>query len=267
MKYTIRTMVMFLFALCFISACQKEEAPAQGGLDAANANLLALEIQMGYTQIYSPITGIIGKTKAKAGDFVGRDPNPVILNTVSNTDYILVEFFLSETQYLIAARKFIAESPEQKKTADKRETGFQLILADDSVYPHKGKPTFIDRQVDPMTGAILVQASFPNPEGLLRPGQFAKVKVQIDIAKDGILVPQRAVSEIQGINRVFVVDEKNTVQERKVKLGPTVDNLWLIREGVKSGERVIFEGIQKIADGVVVKPVETQFKRIKQDGQ
>lgn len=250
-----------------LDAAEAQFDAAQGGLDAANANLLAVEIQMGYTQIYSPITGIIGKTKAKAGDFVGRDPNPVILNTVSNTDYILVEFFLSETQYLIAARRFIAETPEQRKTAQEQERGFQLILADDSVYAHKGKATFIDRQVDPMTGAILVQASFPNPEGLLRPGQFAKVKVEIDVATNGILVPQRAVSELQGINRVFVVDEKNMVQERKVKLGPTVDNLWLIREGIKSGERVIFEGIQKITDGIVVKPVETQFKRIKQGGQ
>jgi membrane fusion protein, multidrug efflux system len=250
-----------------LDAAKAQFDAAQGGLDAANANLQAVNIQMGYTNIYSPITGIIGKTKAKAGDFVGRDPNPVILNTVSNTDHILVEFFLSETQYLIAARRFIAESPEQRKTAEKQDTGFQLILADDSIYSHKGKATFIDRQVDPMTGAILVQASFPNPEGLLRPGQFAKVKIQIDTATNGILVPQRAVTELQGMTRVFVVDEKNTVQERKVKLGPTVDNLWLIREGVKSGERVIFEGIQKIADGIVVKPVETQFKRIKQDGQ
>ena len=250
-----------------LDAAKAQFDAAQGSVDAANANLHAVEIQMGYTDIYSPITGIIGKTKAKAGDFVGRDPNPIILNTVSNTDHILVEFFLSETQYLIAARRFIAESPEQRKTAEEKDTGFQLILADDSVYSHKGKPTFIDREVDPMTGAILVQASFPNPEGLLRPGQFAKVKVQIDTATDGILVPQRAVSELQGMNRIYVVDEKNRVQERKVKLGPTVDNLWLVREGVQSGERVIFEGIQKIADGIVVKPVEKEFKRIKQDGQ
>lgn len=250
-----------------LDAAKAQFDAAQGSLDAANANLRAVQIQMGYTDIYSPITGIIGKTNAKAGDFVGRDPNQVILNTVSNTDHILVEFFLSETQYLIIARKFLTESVEQRKTAEKREPEFQLILADDSLYFHKGKATFIDREVDPMTGAILVQASFPNPEGLLRPGQFAKVKVQIDTAPNGILVPQRAVTELQGMNRVFVVDEKNIVQERKVKLGPTVDNLWLVLEGMKSGERVIFEGIQKIADGIAVKPVEKEFKRIKQDGQ
>ena len=240
---------------------------AQGALDAANANLRAVEIQKGYTKIYSPITGIIGKTKAKAGDFVGRDANTIILNTVSNTDYILVEFFLSETQYLIIARRFLTETETEKQKTEKNAYEFELILADDSIYKHKGEATFIDRMVDPMTGAILVQASFPNPEGLLRPGQFAKVKIQIDTVADGILVPQRSVTELQGMNRVFVVDEKDTVQERKVKLGPKVDNLWLIREGVKPGERVIFEGLQKIADGVIVKPVEKEFKRLKQDGQ
>ncbi len=250
-----------------LDAAEAQFEAAQGALDAANANLRAVEIQKGYTKIYSPISGIIGKTKAKAGDFVGKDPNPIILNTVSNTDHILVEFFLSETQYLMVAREFLSETGAEKQKTDKTARKFELILADDSIYKHKGEPTFIDRMVDPMTGAILVQASFPNPEGLLRPGQFAKVKIQIDTAKEGILVPQRAVTELQGMNRVFVVDEKDTVQERKVTLGPKVDNLWLIRKGVNQGERIIFEGLQKIADGVVVKPVEKEFKRIKQDGQ
>jgi membrane fusion protein (multidrug efflux system) len=250
-----------------LDAAEAQFEAAQGALDAANANLEAVEIQKGYTKIYSPITGIIGKTKAKAGDFVGRDPNPVILNTVSNTDHVLVEFFLSETQYLIVARKFLVQSEAEKREEEKRDRDFELILADDSIYKHKGEPTFIDRMVDPSTGAILVQASFPNPEGLLRPGQFAKVKINIDTAKEGILIPQRAVTELQGMNRVFVVAENDTVQERKVKLGPKIDNLWLVQEGIKPGERVIFEGIQKIADGIVVKPVKTEFKRIKQDGQ
>lgn len=250
-----------------LDAAEAQFDAAQGALDAANANLRAVEIQKGYTRIYSPITGIIGKTKAKTGDFVGRDPNPVILNTVSNTDHILVEFFLSETQYLIVARKYLAETEAGKQRAERNNSGFELILADDSIYDHKGAPTFIDRMIDPTTGAILVQASFPNPEGLLRPGQFAKIKIQIDIAEEGILVPQRAVTELQGMNRVFVVDEKDTVQERRVTLGPKVDNLWLILEGVKPGERLVFEGLQKIAHGTLVKPVEKEFKRIKQDGQ
>jgi membrane fusion protein (multidrug efflux system) len=236
-------------------------------LDAAKANLRAVEIQMGYTKIYSPISGIIGKTKAKVGDFVGRDPNPIILNTVSNTDHILVEFFLSETQYLKFARQYLARMKKGKQRNQDEARDIELILADGTLYPHKGEGTFIDRMVDPMTGAILVQASFPNPDGLIRPGQFARVKIQIHNARDSILIPQRSVTELQGMSRVFVVDEKDTVQERKVTLGPKIDNFWLVSEGVKPGEKIVFEGLQKIADGVVVKPVEKQFQRIKQDGQ
>ncbi len=206
-------------------------------------------------------------TKAKVGDFVGRDPNPVILNTVSNTDHILVEFFLSETQYLKLARQYLAETEEERQRDREGSRDIQLILADDTLYPYKGKATFIDRMIDPMTGAILVQASFPNPSGMMRPGQFAKVKIQISNARDSILVPQRAVTELQGMTRVFVVDDKDRVQERKVTMGPKVDNLWLVSEGLKPGEKIIFEGLQKVADGVVVKPVEKQFQRIKQDGQ
>jgi len=250
-----------------LDAVEAQFKAAQGSLDAANANLRAAEIQMGYTRIYSPIAGIIGKTEAKVGDFVGREPNPVILNMVSNTEYILVEFFLSETQYLKFAREYLAGTEKIKQEVQEHPNDIQLILADGTLYAHKGHFTFIDRMIDPMTGAILIQASFPNPDGMIRPGQFAKVKIQVSNAKDGILIPQRAVTELQGMNRVFVVNKKNTVQERKVELGPKVDNLWLVKKGVKPGEKVIFEGLQKIADGVVVKPVEREFKRIKQDGQ
>jgi len=250
-----------------LDAVEAQFKAAQGSLDAANANLRAAEIQMGYTKIYSPIAGIIGKTQAKVGDFVGRDPNPIILNMVSNTDNILVEFFLSETQYLKFARRFIAETQEEKNKSLEEPKEIELILTDETPYTHKGHLTFIDRMVDPMTGAILVQASFPNPDKLIRPGQFAKVKIQIYDAKDGILIPQRAVTELQGMSRVFVVDEKNTVQEKRVELGPKVDNFWLIKKGVKPGEKVIFEGLQKVGDGIVVNPVEKEFKRIKQDGQ
>ena len=151
---------------------------AQAALDAAQANLRAARIQLGYTKVYSPINGIIGKTKAKVGDFVGREPNPVILNVVSQIDTVLVEFFLTENQYLEAARRFLAEA-EGVESDERKAAVLELILSDGSLYPHKGKVDFIDRDVDPTTGAILLQASFPNPEGLLRPGQFAKVKVRV----------------------------------------------------------------------------------------
>ena len=175
-------------------------------VEAARANLRALEIQLGYTKIYAPISGIIGKTQAKVGDFVGRNPNPVILNTVSQVDTVLVNFFITESQYLELAR--LRTQPEPSKPKAKK---LELILADESVYEHKGKADFVGREVDPTTGALLVQASFPNPDKILRPGQFAKVRIEVDVVKDGILLPQRCVSELQGLFSVFVVGSNNTV--------------------------------------------------------
>ena len=249
-----------------IEPLAKENAVSQSDLDgavaqyeasiesvnAAKANLRASNIQLGYTKIYSPITGIIGKTNAKVGDFVGRSPNPVILNTVSRIDTVLVEFFITETQYLQLARRYSSEvkSADQKT----RKGELELILADGSLYGYKGKPEFIDRNVDPTTGAILVQASFPNPKELLRPGQFAKVKALVAVVKDGILIPQRCVVELQGLYSVYVVGEGDKVQTRRIKVGPKIKQFWLITEGLKPDEHVVYEGLQRAKDGAVVKP-------------
>ena len=219
---------------------------------AAEAHLRAGKIQLGYTKICSPISGIIGKTKAKVGDFVGRSPNPVILNTVSRIDTVLVEFFITETEYLKAARRYISQSGTADKDAGK--AALQLILADGTLYEHKGQFDFIDREVDAETGSILAQASFPNPEEILRPGQFAKVKAKVRVVKDGILIPQRCVMELQGLHNVFVVDANNKVDKRGVKVGPRVKAFWLITEGLKPGEQVVYEGLQKVKPGATVKP-------------
>jgi membrane fusion protein (multidrug efflux system) len=255
-----------------IEPLAKEKAVSESDLDgaiaryeasvesvkAAEAILRASEIQLGYTKIYSPITGIIGKTKAKVGDFVGRSPNPVILNTVSRIDTVLVEFFITERQYLQLARRFKSEV----ELADKnnRKEDLELILADGSVYGYKGNPEFIDRNVDPTTGAMLVQASFPNPQELLRPGQYAKVKALVTIVKDGILVPQRCVMELQGTYRVYVVGDGDKVEIRNVKTGPKIKQFWLITEGLKPGERIVYEGLQKIKEGAVVKPTVKEIE-------
>jgi len=208
-------------------------------VEAAEANLRAAKIQLSYTEIYSPIFGIIGRTKAKVGDFVGREPNPVILNVVSRIDTVLVQFFITETQYLLLARRLISESNIADQNA--REANLELILADQSLYPHKGKADFIDREVDPTTGAILVQASFPNPDELLRPGQFAKVKATVNIVEGGILIPQRCIMELQGLFSVFVVNDSNKVEKREIKVGPKVEQFWLVLEGLKPIQgRIIF---------------------------
>lgn len=225
-------------------------------LQAAKANLRAAKIELGYTKIYSPIDGIIGKTKAKVGDFVGREPNPVILNTVSQVDIILVTFFITETQYLEIARFLAKADPESQGD---REANLELILIDGSVYSHKGKPDFVDREVDTTTGAMLVQASFTNPEKLLRPGQFVRVRARARVVKDGILIPQRCVMELQGLHNVYVVNADNTAEIREITVGPKVGSDWLITEGLKPGEKVIYEGLQKVRDGVAVKPTVAEL--------
>jgi membrane fusion protein (multidrug efflux system) len=226
-------------------------------VEAAEANLRAAKIQLGYTKIYSPISGIIGKTKAKVGDFVGKNPNPVILNTVSQIDTILVQFFITETEYLHFARYSLDqnESGQEEEQAE-----LELILSDGSLYEHKGKIDFADREVDPTAGSMLIQASFPNPDKILRPGQFAKVKVRIEIIKEGILIPQRCVTELQGLYSVFVVDNSNKVLKREVKTGPRINQNWLITEGLKPGEKVIYEGLQKVKEGGIVNPTVQEIK-------
>ena len=251
-----------------IKPLAKEKAVSQSDLDsavaqyevsissvkAAEANLRAAKIQLGYTKIYSPIDGIIGKTKAKVGDFVGRSPNPIILNTVSRIDTVLVQFFITESQYLMAMRRREFESdtnkPEKKEGAD-----LELILSDGSLYALKGKGDFVNREVDPTTGALLIQASFPNPDGVLRPGQFARVRGEVEVVKDGILIPQRCVMELQGLFSVYVVGADNKIEAREVKVGPKIRSFWLIREGLKADEKVAYEGLQKVKDGTVVNPV------------
>ena len=244
------------------SAVAQHEAYIES-VKAAEANLRASRIQLGYTKIYSPISGIIGKTKAKVGDFVGRSPNPVILNTVSRIDTVLVEFFITETQYLQVARRFISGSGSTDPNAG--EANLDLILADGTLYEQKGKVDFIDRDVDPTTGAMLVQASFPNPQELLRPGQFAKVKALVAVVKEGILIPQRCVMELQGRYSVLVVGDGDKVQTREVKAGSKINQFWLITEGLKPGEHVVYEGLQGAKDGAVVKSTIKEIESTDQE--
>jgi len=234
------------------------------GVEAAEANLRAANIQLSYTKIYSPINGIIGKTQAKVGDFVGKNPNPVILNTVSNIDTVLVEFFITENQYLEIARLF--NKSDRSQVAKKSRASVDLLLSDGSVYDHKGKIDFVGREVDPTTGALLVQASFPNPDSLLRPGLFAKVKAITDIVEDGILIPQRCVTELQGLYSVMVVGEGNKIDRREITVGPTIDEVWLITDGLKPGEKVVYEGLQAVRDGVVVNPQAHKIDQENQEG-
>ncbi len=154
-------------------------------------------------------------------------------------------------KYLELARDLAGADPEEM---DDREPSLELILIDGSVFPQKGQPDFVDREVDTTTGAMLVQASFPNPEKLLRPGQFARVRIRGQVVKDGILIPQRCVMELQGLHNVYVVDASNKAEIREISVGPKVGSNWLVTKGLKPGEKVVYEGLQKVKDGIDVKP-------------
>lgn len=238
---------------------------AQASVKAAEANLRAANIQLGYTKVKAPITGLIGRTRAKVGDYVGQSPNPVILNVVSLIDTVLVDFFLTEIQYLYINREARENESslisENEPDSGKTKISLELILADGSFHVHKGKLNFIDRNIDPMTGAILIQASFPNSNDFLRPGQFAKIRISYKVKGGGILIPQRCVSELQGQYSVFVVDSENKIERREVKADNKVGDMWLIREGLVSGEKIVYEGLQKVRPGVQVKPVTIDNKQ------
>lgn len=230
-------------------------------VEAAKATLRMAEINLGYTRIKAPITGFIGKTMARVGEFVGRSPNPVILNTVSTIEKVRVQFFITETQYLILAKSYTVENKKkEKEVKDQRIPRLELILSDGSTHPYKGVVDFINREVDAETGAILVQATFPNPDLILRPGQFARVKVKMQDKKGAILVPQRCVSELQGQNSVFIINEDNKIESRQITLGVKYDDYYLVEKGLHAGDKIVLEGLQKVGSGMIVTPVVTEFK-------
>ncbi|AZQ60694.1 efflux RND transporter periplasmic adaptor subunit [Flammeovirga pectinis] len=248
-----------------LDAALAEKGAAESMVAAAKANLRMSQIELGYTTIESPITGVIGRTEAKVGEFVGREPNPVILNTVSRIDSVNVRFFITENDYLRLARYAITKEKSEQKRTEKEERDsekLELIFSDNTIYSQKGHIDFLDRNVDANTGAMLIQATFPNNDRLIRPGQFAKVRSVIDIVKDGILVPQRCVMEFQGRHTVYVVDNNGLVSQRKVELSSTFKDYWLVRSGLKKGEKIVLEGLQKVREGATVK-----FKTVKFESQ
>ena len=233
---------------------------AEASYEAAKANLELAEIKLSYTEIRSPINGLIGKTEARVGEYVGREPNPVILNTVSKTETIRVQFFLPETAYINLMRWVDMKDAERTPEERERRTTAELILADGSLYDQTGEVDFIDRNVDASTGTILVQTSFPNPRSILRPGMYAKVRLELTTEKGRTLVPQKCVTELQGQYSVYVVDDSNQVQVRKVEALEKIGDLWLIDKGLEPSDQVVLTGLQKVAAGVTVNPTMVEFQ-------
>jgi len=228
---------------------QKDAALAQ--VDANKAAVDKAQFDLGYTTITAPIDGLIGTTKVKTGNLVGRGESTLLV-TISQIDPILFRVGIAEAEYLKVARR--VQEQKASGVAQGEPVPIQLILADGSVHPHTGRLDAVERNVDTLTGTIALQIKFDNPERLVRPGQFGRVKFDVDVKKGALLIPQRAVQELQNLYNVAVVGADNTVSFRNVKVGPRVDSLWVIEEGLSAGDRVIVEGLQKVRDGMVVAP-------------
>jgi membrane fusion protein (multidrug efflux system) len=223
---------------------------ARAQVDANKAAVDKATLDLGYTHITSPIDGLVGTTQVKAGNLVGRGES-TLLTTVSQTDPILFRAGISEAEYLRLAKR-IADAGGA--AAERPKAEIQLLLADGTVHPHTGRVDAIERAVDPTTGTLAVQFAFPNPGRVVRPGQYGRARFVIETKAGALLVPQRAVTELQNLYSIAVVGEGNKVTFRNVKVGPRVDGLWVIEEGLKPGEKVVVEGLQKVREGVVVSP-------------
>jgi membrane fusion protein (multidrug efflux system) len=230
------------------AASARDASAAQ--VDAAKAALDKAQLDLGYTIITAPIAGLVGTTKVKAGNLVGRGENTLLV-TISIIDPIFFRAGLAEAEYLRIVRRL----QERQAAGEIREkTPIELILADDTTLPHKGYLDAAERNIDPTTGTLALQMTFPNPERIVRPGQYGRARFESDMKKGALLVPQRAVQELQSIYSVAVVGTDDKVSFRNVKIGPKEGSLWVIDEGLNAGDRVVVEGLQKVREGAVVSP-------------
>ena len=216
--------------------------------EALQAAAQTAQLNLDYTKISAPVDGIAGLSKANIGDLVGTG-SEVTLTTVSKIDPIRLYFPINEQDYKKHAS---ALQKGMQKPESEREATVELVFADGTVYPQKGKFSFVDRQVDPTTGTILVAANFPNPDHSLRPGQFAKARAAIEKISDALLVPERALAELQGSYQVGVIDDNGKAEIRPIKIGPRYNHQVVVMEGLKKGETIIVEGLQNVRPGMNV---------------
>ncbi|MEF3696966.1 efflux RND transporter periplasmic adaptor subunit [Desulfolutivibrio sp.] len=216
--------------------------------DRAKAELETARRDLSYTKVVAPISGRIGKSLVKPGTLVGKGEN-TLLAEISSTDPIYVDFNISEREYLLLVKDMV-EAQKQGKSSGKAE--LTLILADDSIYPHTGEAEMADRAVDSKTGTLPVRASFPNPDGILKPGQFAKVRALVDTLAGVLCVPRRAVVDVQGVKTLYVVGPDGTVEAKSVTLGPVVEDMVAVLKGLAPTDAVIVDGVQKIRPGIKV---------------
>jgi membrane fusion protein (multidrug efflux system) len=221
---------------------------AEGAVEAAKAQVDAAQIELGYTQIASPVSGTIGISQAKVGEVVGGAGRTIVLNTVSKLDPINVQFSVTEKEYLYFARLAQESGQGQKRYS------LEMILADGSVHPERGGVIKVDRGIDATSGAIAVEASFPNPTKILRPGLFAKIRTVAEVKQGALVVPRDAIKELQGTFQVFVVDGSGKIEQRDVSVGAVSGDLQVVESGLQVGETIAVEGIQRLRSGMLIQP-------------
>ncbi len=232
---------------------ETRQRTAQANVESTKAALETARLNLGWTRVYSPVRGISGIAKAQVGDLVNGQ---TLMTTVSQVDPVKVYFNPSEQQYMAWVREHGPLDAQSEAVREMGDGPLELILADGTVFRHRGAGYLAGREVDVKTGTIQLAGLFPNPESFLRPGQYGKVRVAMDVRKEALLVPQRAVSELQGAFQVAVVGPDNKVEIRAVETGPRVGSLWVITKGLARGDRVVVEGTQKVRPGLEVSPKE-----------
>ncbi len=241
---------------------QRELVAAKASYEASKAKVEATEasvenarIELGYCNITAPISGMIGITNGRIGDYVRPGPNSV-LNTISDMGDVRVRFTISEQEFLRIYREVNSENSQLKGSGK----SIKLQLSDGTIYPHIGQLSFADRQIDPLTGAMTFEAAFPNPDQLLRPGQYVKVIVVTDVRPAALVIPQRAVLEMQGIYQVYVLGDSNKVQLQIIKAGPVFQDAYVVEDGLKAGDKIAFGGTQLLRNGTLINPKMVDWK-------
>jgi membrane fusion protein (multidrug efflux system) len=237
---------------------QRELVAAQASFDAGKsmvesceASLRNARIELGYCSVLSPVSGMIGISAVKVGDYVNQGLQGIV-NTVSGIENIRVRFTISEKEYLRITRLMQSMNIRLGEKGD----NVKMILSDGSSYPVKGRMSFADRQVDPSTGAMTLEALFKNSDNLLRPGQYVRLKIVTEFRENALLIPQRAVNEMQGLFQVFTVGDSNKINIRLIKPGPSYNMSYIVESGLTKQDKIVIGGTQMLRSGVIIKPSE-----------
>jgi len=221
-------------------------------VQAAEASLQNAKIEFGFTRVYAPFNGVVGISNLRVGDYASRAGASSVLTTISSISGVRVRFQISEREYLRIAAMTQEELARAKKNV-------QLILADGSIYPQTGEVNFADREIDPKTGTLTIEAIFPNPNGLLRPGLFVKTRVLLSTIPDAVLVPQRAVFQLQSLAQVFTVTDSSTLKVTVIETGAKIGDAWVIKKGLKAGEKVAVIGTASLTPNSKIEAVEMKW--------